>query len=287
MLQNKDYIKLRENLKSGMYKTIRLVKIEQDGSRTFLSGFNKINDQATALKKLDHFRRKLSGELDPGNYEIQAKDNMTLPAVVFAVTVEKKTEPVVTQVQERLDEYELQEQDGFMDKEEFKKMCRELADLKGQVTMITLERDWYKKLYEDSAKVKAEGLADKTSAGNVFAELAKETVPGLINLAEQFIILRKEQALSDKVEKQGKIKITGTAAKPNLDQVAAYFDSLFSKDQEKANAELDALEKSNPNLYNAVCEKLGITFEEGEEEEEEQEEQEEEEEEEQEQGGEY
>lgn len=282
MLSKSTYNTIKEGLKSGLYKSIRLVKIDPEGDQ-YLIGFNRIKSDGlpNTLGRLDHFKKLLDKSLDPGKYEIQASGNLIhgmiekFPVQVF----EKKVATLENNnsVQEHLNVFEILEDDDFMDKDEYKKLMRDLSTLQGQVTTLTLERDWYKNLHIQNHK--DQGLSDKTSWQQSLAEVAKEAIPGIVNFAQDYMAVRKQE-LSDKTnDREGKIKIKKSfkpAANDNPilsyytdadpENVIDHYHDLLDSNNDLANEELDAMELHNPALYKIVDEAL---FREEEEEEEE------------------
>lgn len=285
MLSKAIYNEIKEGLKSGLYRSIRLVRKDPEGD-IYLIKFNRIKSDITnTLARLDHFKKLLDKTLEPGQYEIQATGNLIdgmiekFPVQVF----EKKvivTDPT-KHLQEHLSEFELQE-DNMISEEKYVKLLEEKATLEGMVTTLTLERNWYLKRLTDKENEKDQGLADKSSAGNVLAELAKESIPGMINLAQEFLNVRKMEAKLKTDQRDGKIKIkkapAGNVRQINPEQVILYYYNLLETDPDKANHDLDLLETNNPALYQIVSESLWPEGEEEEEEEEQMEEEEEEEE---------
>jgi hypothetical protein len=281
MLSKETYNTIRERLKSGVYRSICLVRKVSADDDEIICSHNRIKGTENAdkpLAKLDYFKMKLNRELPSGDYEIQAKASVSHNAVdKFPVHVAEKKQPVQPEnnngVSEHLSDYELNEDsEEFMDIEEYKKMAQENIKLLGQVTILTIERDWYKKQLEMKELATDKGLSDKSSASNIFSDLAKETIPGVVNLLDNYISMRKDEFKNRAESRNGKVKVkkqVPTGGTVNLNQLCVYYFNLLNTDEERANNELDALEQQNPDVYAQVFERL---WPEGEEEQEEEEE---------------
>jgi hypothetical protein len=72
---------IREGLESGVYKTLRLLKILPDGNPEVLVGYNKVSDTDNIVSKLDFIIKKFK-TLSPGTYELQVKSSFGNGAMV-------------------------------------------------------------------------------------------------------------------------------------------------------------------------------------------------------------
>ncbi len=209
MLPQKLYTRLKNDLNTGVYKTLRLVKKVPDKPDEVLAGFNRTSDLEAALVRLEHFKRLLNGEIGEGLYEIHAKSTISGLIEKFPVQVHGKNKNPELEHRSGLETIisssEQFEDSEFMDIEEFKRMLRQNADLEAKVAVLTIERDWYKKMSDgresQALSDKSEGWKDK------LADLGKDAVPGFINLMDNLITMRKEQYQAKQTERDGKVQL--------------------------------------------------------------------------------
>jgi hypothetical protein len=179
--------------------------------------------------------------------------------------------------------------------EEYKKLIKENSELNSKLSLLmtelTIARKEIEELKDTIAELEEEGLSDGEEGGGFLGGLAA-VMPTAIPLLEKFLeqqdkrIALQEMALMNRKSKPkpriaprpqggGIQQMYNNFVQPVVDvnqgqqmqddgqsdfnQIVSYFDNLFATNEEQANQELDQLQQEDVEMYNEVCDALGIT----------------------------
>jgi hypothetical protein len=292
-MTSKTYYEIKKNIDSGNYKLVRLVQ-EVEGQKLpeVIIEYNSVagDSKKLANERLDFIRTKCNKFLPAGEYIVQCRMskqnkstidqyNVTVTrAVVLTNNVEDKTKEQTTEMESiHLDEHI--------------KLIHENARLTALITQLQFENEWYKKHGGSNPTTLADGspIPKEKTGEELLSNVLSEALPGIMNLGDRYFGLEEKRlSLENNRIKSGLVKKGGMkkiVKKKTFEQQAqeeaAYMDKLQG---DRFDREMDELEQDDPELYDAVCEILGIEEEEeeednmdlqdGEEEEEEEEEEE-------------
>lgn len=146
-------------------------------------------------------------------------------------------------------------------------MQQTIATLNGQVSQLQFENNQLQMQVEEL--ISELSSLEEAQKPNDTVSFLKETVPTFVPIIERWFDLEEKKLGINAAQVQARPSQQATAKKPlsfapGSANHLTYIEYLYRKGlEDKMNAELDKLEAANPELYAAVCEKLGITEEEG------------------------
>ncbi len=282
-MTRKDWNKIEDNIKTGLYKLVRLVEVTDDGKTRTVINNNKITGNG-AMDRLAYIKSKVDS-LPPGKYNVECRISPTNHTIVDSYPLEiKERNIVLTNGVE--DHTKNQEEMNTVDFDDYVRLIKENASLTAMNTMLETEKEFYKKEYfslRDSGVTKHSGLSDEGEKEKTGFEIAATTLENCMTgllpvLQEHFSVQREKIDLQKKQLSAGqtkKIKPMGKKKLKSVEEIAQdKADELYElslEDEDAFNDQLDELEESDPEIYQLVCEILEIEEEEQEEEEEEEE----------------
>lgn len=272
MIRSRDWETIKKNIEDGVFKLIRLVKIIGGDQREIIVPFNNLKGEGNkALERFLFIKSEIdSGRLQSGTYQIECRLTATNQGItkVYKFEIKEKNLPDVN-VQDHTNKQDIEYEESMVDQDKYLKAVEEKYRLQAMVDVLTVERDFYKKLwFENGSKVQhplADAPQEKTLADNI-TETVKETIPSLFNLAEQFFDMkRQERELKEKELNfsNDKVKIkrnTNTMGKSIEQQAQELAQELEQLNDDELDIRLDEMEANKPELYELVCEILGIDF---------------------------
>lgn len=271
-MTSKIYYEIKKNIDAGHYKLVRLVQ-EVEGQKLpeVIIEYNSVagDSKKLASERLDFIRAKCNKFLPAGDYIVQCRlskqnkstvdqYNVTVTrTVVLTNTVEDKTKEQTTEMEP-------------IHLEDHIKLIHENARLTALITQLQFENEWYKKHGGATPTTLADGspVPKEKSGEEMLTNVLSEALPGLMNLGDRYFGLEeKKLTLEDNRIKSGLVrkgKMKKVVKKKTFEQEAqeeaAYMDKLQGEEFDIA---MDELEEEDPELYDAVCEILGIEEEEG------------------------
>lgn len=274
MTKQKALDKARDGLKKGIYKTVRLVKIEE-GTTIPIISWSKVSSEE-ALNRLEFIKYKIDGDLEAGVYEIQCKINFNKGGITepyrFEIK-ERKTIPLSTLPKEQVEEVQTEEEPDMkqIDFDDYINTIRENAELKAQNDVLVRERDFYKKLSEEKAPLALNDSPEEKSIGERVIEGLAATAPSLLALADKFLEQRDRKLTLEENQQRPKLpyremnkRIRRRVVQPMQDEsmdrekLLEHMTFLCDNDEERFNDEMDALELSDPDTYDYIYDQLGL-----------------------------
>lgn len=258
------YNLIKEGIESGIYKSVRLSKYNDNGEKETLMPFSKTSKVQDALSRLEHIKLQLDRKLPPGEYIIEAKTGHLNSSLTdsFAVTI--KT-PVTIAVSENknndekiIDAINDQETMRDFDFDEYKDLIQENANLKAKIYGLELKIQ----ILEDNLKNKP---LNDAPIGNSFVKAIEEHIPSVVHIIDKFMemtdnkikLRNRELDLSENGGTFKRKKIIN-----NQDKILAKMEDLYENDPDSFELTLDELEKKDPKLYSFICEKMNLEEEE-------------------------
>jgi hypothetical protein len=290
-MNKNDWAKIHENFTKGVFKLIRLVRVETDGKHTVLVAYNRKTGKE-ALERFEYIKMKCEN-LPTGKYQVQCKSSANLNGLTDAYELNVKEKLMLHLNKDGNIEDKTKEQTTMenISLHEYIELVQKCATLEANERVLTSEVKFYKGEMERlQVALTNKGLADGSENGGggngvweVLGNTLKEVAPSLMNLSDRYInVLEKREENKSVQLSNGKVKKLPMKQKAKTieeiaEEYADILEPLMESDPEKFNDELDLLEQEQPDVYEIVCELLGIEEEEEEEEGEQEEEEEEEE----------
>jgi hypothetical protein len=275
-MTRREWDHIKKNIEGGVYKLIRLAKLNLAGKYDIVIPFNKV----TALgitERYNYIKSRVDQNgLEPGTYQVQCRLSPTNAAITDTyqiVVTERRPMNIGTNIEDKTQE-QISDNDMNIDFDDHIKLIRENASLTALNALLETERDHYK---SELSKLKSNGLGDAAvpiakTTGEIIANTLTDIAPGLINLGDKFMSLMEKRLDNDTLRinsNQPKAPTKKIAPKPmaktleqEAQEEAEYLQELNESDPEKFEAELDALEQEDPELYDMVCDILGIEYDE-------------------------
>jgi hypothetical protein len=261
------YNKIKAGLKSGLYKGIRLSKIVE-GEKEILVPFNRINP-GQGLERFEYIQNKLELNSMPGEYLIECRTGLVPSSIVdeFTISIKSKMLPPDSGEKEthEKEEYLHPEVETMndIDFEEYKRLVEENAKLKGNEQILLFK---IKMLEDDRAKP----LADAPSTGGGIIAALSEHAPSIIGAFDEFLKTQnrkldiEEKKLDNRKGYPVKKKNTArtTARQKSKEDILEEMINLEQTDPEGFDKTLDDMEVQNPELYNFICDAMGLEEEE-------------------------
>ena len=271
-MNKNDWAKIRTSIESGIYKMVRLVRIDEKGVSDVIAPYNKKVGKE-ALERFDYIQMKCS-TLPPGNYEVHCKIGANSNSICdkFKLTIKDRrmiTIPVVDAngVEDKTKEQITMEQIDLQDHIDLIKKCAQLEANEG---VLKGEVEFYKKQMEMlQTQLTNKSLSDgEGESKSGLAKVLEDTAPAIVNSLDKFLdILDKRENNKSKQLSDNKVKKIGMAKKQSIEDIANDYadllEPLMESDPDKFNEQLDVLEQEQPDVYDIVCELLELEDEEG------------------------
>lgn len=256
--------KVREGIKSGVYKTVRLIKILSDGTTEPLVPFSNVSKPEEAAARLSHIEMKIKQGLPAGTYQIQARAGHTKGSLTdsFEFTISDPLPVILKDGEEPLTVEPMP--NGLIDFDEYKELLRENAELKADKKLHLMEIEFWKGKAESSPTSLAEQPQEKTWMDHA-SKVLEDIGPSVMGLLSQHMELKERQiSLQEKAASQKTVKQLPSKkmAKKTFSEVLEIkvnrLTELEQTDPEAFEAELDKLEERDPRMFEAVCERMGL-----------------------------
>ena len=226
-------------------------------------------DNTLYFKHWQFIKYKVIHELPIGNYTIQCFYDTSMKAftnyeICKAHTGQRKME---VQQTEKLSDYTTM--GGNIDIEEYKKLLIQNAQLLAQNTILDITSKSYKSKIEElqnqideAEPIKEKGLGDNIQNGmNAIAPLIPAFEKWLSQRDRAMDIQEKKLSGQKKLYPVKKISRTqpqqqpqaqAQQREPTYEEIVNYFSALLEQDEDRANAELDEVQKTNQDYYNKL-----------------------------------
>lgn len=286
-MNRRDWDKLKKDLENGIYKMIRLVQIFPDGEPRVIITYNKFTKTGELINRFNYIRNKVdSGQLPPGDYELNLRVSPTNNTMVDILKFSIKPKSVVLNDNTIVDKTSEQETEDMnnVDFDDYVALIKANAELKATNTYLIQELEFYKrelKFYQDnrSSNMPAtlQDAPQEKSVAEIITNTLGDTFASAVPILDKYFDLQTRR-----LDLEEKKITTNTPTKPKAKKMAKSIEEiaeltadelydLEESDPDEFNRRLDDLEAKNPELYDMVCEILGIEIEEEEDQEEEQE----------------
>lgn len=271
MSRQRIYKQIKSGLEKGIYKTVRLVRIE-NGNREVILPFS--GAKGNAKDRFEHLVHQLEKSLPVGLYEIEAKAGFTPSSIIDSFKIELKN-PVTISIDQGLEKKDPETmRDSFIDVDDYKDLLKEISDYKSLCEVQKMKIQFLESQLKNNAPVTP--LAESPSiAGGIFKAL-EDHLPTALNVLDTFLKQRdrglniKERELTLNENGGGKrlkIKRKSKPQEEELDREAILeqMQGLSESDPDSFEATLDEMEEKNPELYDFICDKMDLMEEEEEE----------------------
>jgi hypothetical protein len=275
MSNRKSFDKVEKGIKAGAYKVIRLLKKEAGKEDQTVFPWNKIG---SVEERFAYIKLKLD-ELPTGEYEIECRTSHTagIPQR-YPIEIKDKQYISFTHSKDELKKLKPDQPEtpeimaNEVDFDDYVSLIKEVEKLKAQnavlLTQLEMERN-------------NKSLNDAPPGAGVMAVI-NDHLPLAMNILDKFLSQRDKQLdLKDRelsLEENGrsghgkkKVKRIKQMAENNKEvtreEILESFQALSESDEAAFENELNALEQKDPELYDYICEEMGL-FDDGEEEEE-------------------
>ena len=234
-------------------------------------------DNTLYFKHWNFIKYKIVNELPIGNYTVQCFYDTSMKAftnydICKAHTGQRKME---VQQAEKLSDYTTM--GGNIDIEEYKKLLIQNAQLLAENTILTIETKAYKAKIEElqnsldeAGPVKESGLGDNIQNGmNAIAPLIPAFEKWLsqrdraLDIQEKKLSGQKRLYSVKKIQRpqpqqQREQQPQQEQREPTYEEIVSYFSALLEQDEDRANAELDEVQKTNQEFYNKLVVDLDL-----------------------------
>ncbi len=274
MLTSRQYKTIKQAITEGTYKRIRLVRTGENGEREHLTTYNGFikGGEGQAIKRLDYIKHQLDKILPSGDYVIEATTTPTgNGGIVDSFKVKKLpvTIPIASGSSSGPIEDHTNDQENMseFDIDEFKDLLRQISKLESIVEVQKLKIEYLEH------QLKEKPLNDSPSGLNTAIEIAKEHLPSVVGIFDEFLKQgKKRNELKDREltlaenghSKNGKKKkvMSNIKREKTREEILSEMEELYDSDEESFNATLADMEEKNPDLHEFIC---GEMFEDGEE----------------------
>lgn len=252
------YNKLKNGIQQGIYKSIRLIQVKDDGSKDFLTKFSSVKQKDSALERLKYIKYLLDEKLPPGNYKIEAQtgvgSNNSFNEYFDVPIKTRVTIPIIhnengnssQSIEDKTNDTETMRE---TDLEELKELYKTNAELEATVKVLELRI----KLLE--AEKQNAPLADpvKTSTAETIMKGLSDHAGPLLGIFDEYFKLANRKL--DLAEKNGKVKKVAPGKK-TYEQILAELQSLEESDPDKFNKLMDQYKASSPTVYQRLLKDL-------------------------------
>jgi hypothetical protein len=265
--------KVKRGIDEGIYKAIRLVRINENGSRDVVVPFSRATHTNELKPRFELIRSELQRNLPAGTYLIECKTGNSATALIktFKIIINSalpESSGNETHTKEEFFNPKLENMDFDID--EYKQLLKENANLNANNQVLKLEVEFLK------AQLSQKPLSDAPPVSSGFVKALEDNAPVMLNILDKFLeqrdrnITLEEKKLDLRI---GNKKIVKKKVKPKamdeetFETILKTLEELEQSNPESFNATLDEMEKDDPELYDQVCEALGLFDDEEEEEE--------------------
>lgn len=282
-MNRRDWDKLKKDLENGIYKMIRLVQIFPDGEPRVIITYNKFTKTGELINRFNYIRNKVdSGQLPPGDYELNLRVSPTNNTMVDILKFSIKPKSVVLNdntIVDKTSEQETEEMNN-VDFDDYVNLIKENAELKATNTYLIQELEFYKrelKFYQDNRSNTPATLQDapqEKSMAEIITNTLGDTFASAVPILDKYFDLQtrrldlEEKKITTNTPQKSKPKKMAKSIEEIAELTADELYDLEESDPDEFNRRLDDLEIKNPELYDMVCEILGIEIEEEEDQEE-------------------
>jgi hypothetical protein len=268
MSNKKSFDRVEKGIKAGAYKTLRLLKKDEKGAEQIIYSWNKAGTDSVK-ERFEFIKMKLP-ELGSGSYLIECATSHTSGIKEkFPIDIIEKQYVSFTHTADEVKKINTEEPQTVetmpheIDWEEYKELVKENERLKGQIAVLSTQRE---------LEEKYKSLNDPAPASGI-ATMLQEYAPTALQIFDKFLSQRdrqmdiRERELS--LEESG-LSSSGTKkkikriAKPSQEKqvtkedILLSFQQLSESDPEQFEAELDALEEKNPELFDYICQQMDL-----------------------------
>jgi len=268
MSNKKSFDKVRSGIESGIYKLIRLVK---DGEA--IISWNK-NSREELVKRFEYIQHKLN-DLPAGKYELEVCVSNTRQGLKESfplVVTEKKTITIQNhnivkgETEDKIiDVTKDQETMNEIDFEEYKDLLKKNANLTAINEVLKLKVEYLEKQLSERPLNDA-----PVGTGGKIIETISEHIPTALHIFDKFLDQRdrqmdlkdrelslQENGLSSGGRRKVK-KIKVDAQQKSKEEILSEMETLSDSNPDAFEATLDEMESKDPELYDYICEQLGL-----------------------------
>lgn len=270
-MTSKVYNDVKKAIKAGHYKLVRLIR--HDDNEVMIP-YNKVSGgEEKALERLDFIKLKCTSFLPNGHYVLQCRISAQNSNIVECFDIKINKTLLINQenIEDKTKEQEMKENVTLDD---YILLLQENANLKVENETLKFKIHWYEDQAKNAPVITNKGLGD--SGESILADVFKDALPSIMNMGDRYFDLEEQKlTLQHKSLNSGLVKkATNNMAKKKTqepsfeDEIAEEVEFMQSLNEEDFDKEMTILAEEDPELYEAVCEELGITGEEEEEQEE-------------------
>lgn len=267
-MRKKDWENIEEKIKTGIYKLVRLVKMNGNES-VVIVGYNKITHNP--IDRLNYIKSK-QNDLEAGEYLVQCRVSPTNHELVdsFKLIIKPRTILINgSDVEDKTNEQTTMAND--IDLDDYIKAIKEAEQLKATNIYLMREIEYYQRELQALRDNKAVGLSDNSENSKSTAEIITsaigDSLSAFLPIADRYFGLQEKKIeLEGRKIESGKkstvVKSKKLMAKKTIEQeaeeIALKLEELEETNPEEFNNKLDEMEENDPELYDMVCSILGI-----------------------------
>lgn len=266
---------VRKGIQEGLFKAIRLVRINANEEREVLVPYSRAAYPSEANARFEFIKAELKS-LPAGTYVIEAKTGNLNSSLTksFKIIIHASLPSGGTHETHSKEEYlnpETESMSDYFDIDEYKELIKRNAQLEANEKVLLLEINLLK------TQLAEKGLSEAAPAQGTLMKALEENMPVIGSIFDNYFKLQdkrmdlenRKMDLADSIPTKRKKKIRPDQSRALiLDKMR----DLQANDPDSFEATLDDMDEDDPELYDYVCQQLGIEFEDEEEEEEEEEE---------------
>lgn len=268
----RDWDRLKKELENGIYKMIRLVQILPDGEARVIITYNKFTKAGELINRFNYIRNKVdTGQLTPGDYELHLRVSPTNNTMVDVLKFSIKPKSVVLSdtIVDKTSEQETEEMNS-VDFDDYVNLIKANADLKATNNYLIQELEFYKrelKFYQDNRSNTPATLQDapqEKSTAEIITNTIGDAFASAVPIMEKYFDMQsrrldlEEKKISENPKPKTLKKKMGKSIEEIAEKTADELYELEQTNPEEFDRRLDVLEERNPELYEMVCEILGI-----------------------------
>lgn len=278
----KIYYDIKKNIDQGIFKMVRLVQ-KTEGQRlpSVIIEYNPVagEHKTTATHKLNQIRDKCNKFLPDGIYTLQCRTSTSNKTAIeeYEIIIQKqgviKHNDVEDKTNEQVEQISLDQYIELVNENTALKIVN--AELRAELLFIEKYKVGRVPTLADGSPV-----PEKKDGNEILADVLSQALPSVMNLMGQHMEYKhKALELQDRnPEKKKGMKKILTKKEPTFEQEAQEEAAYMAKlDDAAFDKEMDLLEADDPELYDRVCEILGVEEEEEEDDQQEEEEEDDEE----------
>lgn len=257
------YYDIKKNIDQGVFKMIRLIKkVEGQKLPDVIIEYNPVagDHKTTAVQKLNQIRDKCNKFLPDGEYTVQCRTSTSNKTAIeeYECIVQKlgviKHNNVEDKTNEQVEQISL---------DQYVELLNENMALKVKIGELNAELSVIEKYGLAKKNTLADGspVPEKKDGNEILADVLSQALPSVMNLMGQHMeykhkaLALQEQGNNSKKGMKKIMKKKEPTFEEEAQEEAAYMDKL---DEAKFDTEMDLLEQDDPELYDRVCEILGI-----------------------------